>query len=187
VRGPVEAALAALAGNGAEIREARIAGIEQAPAAQFMTICAEATQEHWGLLVERGERLGPDVRVRLEIGQFLQSVDYVKAQRLRRALRDAMLAALGDADAIVSPTLGVPVPDWEAKTINIDGQEIAVHPAVTRLTLPFNLTGLPAISLPCGRDRNGLPVGLQLAGRPGSEAALLRLARLCERLIAATP
>jgi aspartyl-tRNA(Asn)/glutamyl-tRNA(Gln) amidotransferase subunit A len=70
-------------------------------------------------------------------------------------------------------------------TVEIAGSRLPIHPALTRCTLPFNLTGMPAVSVPCGRTRSGLPVALQLAGASGDDAKLLAAAARVEQILAA--
>lgn len=179
----VAAAITLTADDGAMVTRADIAGAELAPSIQFVTICCEATQEHWTLLKTRGERLGPDVRTRLEIGQFLFGIDYVKAQRLRCALRNTFLSALDGADVMALPTLRTTAPRAGAAQVNVDGVDMPLHTAMIGLTLLFNLAGLPAITLPCGNDPQGLPIGLQLVAGPGQDLHLLAIARRCETLL----
>jgi aspartyl-tRNA(Asn)/glutamyl-tRNA(Gln) amidotransferase subunit A len=181
VRTHIDGVLAQLAGAGAGIEERWVEGIEYAPATQFITLCTEGCQANWELLTERPEGMAPDVRLRLEVGQFIAAVDYVKAQRLRRWLRDNLVEALKGADALVLPTLPVSIPKQGTTLLQIGGRSLPVPAALTRLTSPFNFSGLPAVSIPCGRDANGLPVGLQIVGRPGADASVLAVARWCEQ------
>jgi aspartyl-tRNA(Asn)/glutamyl-tRNA(Gln) amidotransferase subunit A len=183
VRDRIDAAIAQLAAAGAQVDERTIEGIDLAPAVQFVTLCTEACQANWELLTARPDGIAPDVRLRLEVGQFIGGIDYVKAQRLRRGLRDRLLAALGDAHVMITPALSVRVPASGVSTIDIGGRVMPVPSALTRLSSPFNLTGLPAISLPAGTDDSGLPVNLQLVGRPGADATVLAVARWCERVL----
>jgi aspartyl-tRNA(Asn)/glutamyl-tRNA(Gln) amidotransferase subunit A len=185
VRVRVEAVLARLSAAGARIDERWVEGIEYGPATQFVTLCTEACQANWELLTQRPEGLAPDVRLRLEVGQFIAGVDYVKAQRLRRWLRENMLHALGKADAFVLPTLPVSIPRAGTATIELAGRVLPVPAALTRLTSPFNFSGLPAVSIPCGRDTLDAPVGLQIVGRPGADATVLAVARWCEAVLTA--
>jgi aspartyl-tRNA(Asn)/glutamyl-tRNA(Gln) amidotransferase subunit A len=181
----IDNVLSRLTAAGAALSTRKVEGAEQVPTAQFITIATEACQANWDLLVQRPEGISPDVRLRLEIGQFIGGVDYVKAQRLRRVLREAMIAALKDADVFVLPSMPVSLPKAGTTMLEFAGRVLPVPAAVTRLTSPFNFSGLPAISLPCGTDRNGLPVGLQLVGRPGADATVLAAARWCEQALAA--
>jgi aspartyl-tRNA(Asn)/glutamyl-tRNA(Gln) amidotransferase subunit A len=176
----IDAALQALDAAGATLEGRRIDGMEYAPATQFVTLCSEACQANWELITQHAEGISPDIRLRFEIGQFIGAVDYIKAQRLRRWLRENMIDALNDADALVLPTLPVSIPKQGVTTLEFAGRTLPVPAAFTRLTSPFNFSGMPAVSIPCGRDRNGLPVGLQLVGRPGADATVLAAARWCE-------
>jgi aspartyl-tRNA(Asn)/glutamyl-tRNA(Gln) amidotransferase subunit A len=180
VRSRVDAALRALDAAGATLEGRRIEGMEYAPATQFVTICSEACQANWELITRHADGISPDIRLRFEIGQFIGAIDYIKAQRLRRWLRENMIDALNDADAMVLPTLPVSIPKQGVATLEFAGRVLPVPTAFTRLTSPFNFSGMPAVSIPCGRDRHGLPVGLQLVGRPGADATVLAAARWCE-------
>lgn len=183
VREAAEAAIGRLSAAGAQVDECAIEGIEHSPAVQFITLCTEACQANWELLTTRPDGLAPDVRLRLELGQFIGGIDYVKAQRMRRWLRDNMLAALGAAHVLITPVLSVRVPKAGQSTIEIGGRALPIPSALTRFSSPFNLAGLPAISIPAGKDDGGLPMSLQLAGRPGADATVLGVARWCERVL----
>ena len=105
--------------------------------------------------------LGLDIRVRLEIGQFFSAVDYVKAQRLRALLRSSMIAAMADADAIITPTIAPLVPEIGSAGNSIQGS--APHSRESaHFSAPYNATGMPAITIPCAIDSRGAPIGLQM-------------------------
>jgi len=180
----VNAALNTISSAGGDIEERSIEGIEYAPSAQFLTICTEACQANWDLLSQHGESISPDVRLRLEVGQFIAGIDYVKAQRMRRWLRDNMLLALGSAHVLVTPAMPVQIPVQNATTLEFAGRKLPIPAAVTRFSGPFNSAGLPAVSIPVGKDDNGAPVGLQLVGRPGADATVLAVARWVEGVVA---
>ena len=181
----VDRAAEQLGQSGARIDAIDIPAMGLAPGAQFVTLCSEATQANWETLRTGADKLGADVRLRLEIGQFFLGMDYVKAQRIRRDLLDACVAALGDADVLITPTLPCVAPPAGAATHEIAGRIVPVAARLTRFTGPFNLTGLPALSLVCGTDDAGLPVGLQIVGRPGADAIVLSVARWIEEMLAA--
>ncbi len=183
IRSRIEAVLKQLGSAGATLEERRIDGMQYAPAAQFVTICTEGCHANWKLLTERAEGISPEVRVRLEIGQFIAAIDYVKAQRLRRELRENMIGALKDADVFVLPTLPLSLPKGGSSTITFAGRKMPLPGAVTRLTAPFNFSGLPAISIPCGKDNKGLPVSLQLVGRPGADSTVMAVAKWAEGVL----
>jgi aspartyl-tRNA(Asn)/glutamyl-tRNA(Gln) amidotransferase subunit A len=171
-------------GRGATVTEVDVVDMHLAPGAQFLTQGAEATQANWDIFAEVGDRLGEDVRVRLAVGQFLLATDYVKAQRVRRHLRDACVRAIGEADVLVTPTLPCVPPPVGQSMLTVEGRTFPTPALLTRLTSPFNLTGLPALAIPCGSDAEGLPVSLQLVGRPGEDGRVLAAGCWIEQLLA---
>ena len=179
----VENALSAFRKAGAPVGEVDVPGIELAPGIQLITLNSEASQAHWHLLEKSGDKLGDDVRVRLEIGQFYLAVDYVKAQRLRAQVRQSMFASFGDADVMIVPAMPVLPPKSGTATIRLGGKNQHVAPTLTRFTSPINFCGFPALSMPCGQSKSGLPVNIQIVGRPGADASVLSTARWCERVL----
>lgn len=184
VRVAVDAALKKLESAGARIAPTDIPGIELSPGIQLITINCEAAQSNAHLLKAHGDKLGEDVRVRLEIGQFYLAVDYIKAQQLRKQVRDAMIGAFADADVMLIPAMPVLPPKSGTSTVEIGGRPLHIAPLLTRFTSPINFCGLPAISLPCGRAGNGAPVSVQIVGRPGADARVLQAAKWCEGVFA---
>jgi Asp-tRNA(Asn)/Glu-tRNA(Gln) amidotransferase A subunit family amidase len=180
VRAALDAAEAALAKDGASCGPANVAGMELAAAIQFMTICPEASEVHAERLAARGPQLGEDVRVRLEIGNFLPGHWYVKAQRMRRELVERIDSLLRDADFLICATMRAPAQRVGASRVEIGGKDYALHTAVTQLTMPFNLSGLPAITIPWSRNADGVPIGLQLVGRRGADWQVLGAAERLE-------
>ncbi len=122
-----------------------------------------------------------EVRRNLEIGELFGAVDYVHAQRVRADLRRRWLAAMDAArvDVLLSPTVIVAAPPATPENTNA-----ALGGTLLHNTYPFNLCGFPALSVPCGFSPDGLPIGLQIIGRPDDEAAVLRLGHAYEE---ATP
>ena len=144
----------------------------------YTLIAAEARAYHARWWPERAEDYGADVRGKLEAAARLSADDYVQAQRVRALIVEALAAALEDVDAIVTPTAPLTPQLVGQKEVDFGGQR---RPATgggvfTRLTAPFNLSGGPAISVPCGRTSGGLPTGLQIASAPGRDELVLRLA-----------
>jgi aspartyl-tRNA(Asn)/glutamyl-tRNA(Gln) amidotransferase subunit A len=175
VRRAVETAAAALAGLGARVEEVRLPRISHAAAAVFAIISAEAVSYHEPYLRTRSAEYGEDVRTRLLAGQFVLASQYLKAQRARQVLRGDLDGLFRTMDALLSPTTPVPAPTLETRQTSQDGVTEDVRATLTRCTRPINLTGHPALSLPCGLTAAGLPIGLQLVGRPFEEGTLLRL------------
>jgi Asp-tRNA(Asn)/Glu-tRNA(Gln) amidotransferase A subunit family amidase len=181
VRRAVDEAMAAMAHDGASCIEHSFEGMELAPAIQFNTICPEAAAVHADLLDAHGADYGEDVRVRLEIGHFLPGHWYVKAQRMRRELVDRIDAAFQQADILVCATMRAPAPVVGANKVAIGGREFVQHTAVTQLTLPWNLAGLPAVSIPWTRSKDGVPICVQVVAPRGEDWQALAAAERLER------
>ena len=122
-----------------------------------------------------------DVRLLVEMGRLVTGPDYLKAEQLRAALIAEITKVFADIDIILGPTSPLtawPIGEW---MVRVGAEDESVLAASWRLTYPWNLAGLPAISVPCGFDRQGLPIGLQLAGRPFDELTIIRAADFYER------
>jgi aspartyl-tRNA(Asn)/glutamyl-tRNA(Gln) amidotransferase subunit A len=165
---------------GASIRDVRIARTDDIAKTYINVALTEAFAYHARTLESHSDSYSSGVRERLEMGRNIPADAYIEAQRVRGTLRDEVDAALMHCDALVLPTLPIPAPKIGADTVDIDGVEQMVRPIMLRLTQLFNLTGHPAISLPCGETKDGLPCGLQLVGRRQGTVELLRLALSCE-------
>jgi aspartyl-tRNA(Asn)/glutamyl-tRNA(Gln) amidotransferase subunit A len=128
----------------------------------------------------RSEGFGPEVKRRILLGTYALAAGYydayyLKAQKVRTLVRREFEEALGQVDALISPTSPVPAFKLGEKSDPLSMYLMDV------LTIPASLAGLPALSLPCGFTRAGLPIGLQLIGRPFAEATVLQLGRAFER------
>jgi len=183
VRERFEQALDRLRDAGAVIDDTEIAATELI-APVYMTIgCADAAAYHAPTLDEMPERYSAPVRLRLEAGRYLLAEDYSRALTGRDVLRDGVDRALGYYDALAMPTLPIPAPLLGAQSISLGGKPEPVRNLMLRQTQLFNLSGHPAISLPCGVTSLGLPCGIQLVGRRHSTEALIQVALACERAI----
>ncbi len=151
-------------------------------AAQFVILHAEAAAFHRERLRQRPDDLGQDVRLRLQIGEFLMAVDYVQGQRLRRQVANGFLDLFDQIDVLMLPALPVVAPALGTRLIAMGGRVEPVHRALTRYTAPFNQSGLPALVMPIGSDGLGLPLGIQIAGRPFGELDILRVGIVLEAL-----
>ena len=123
----------------------------------------------------------PPVRQRIELARYVLAEDYVRAQEVREALRREVDAALEGCQALMLPTLPIPAPVIGQPSVEIGGAKHPIRALMLRLTQLFNLTGHPAISLPCGTTSTGLPCGLQLVGKIGATDALVAVAAEVER------
>jgi aspartyl-tRNA(Asn)/glutamyl-tRNA(Gln) amidotransferase subunit A len=114
------------------------------------------------------------------MGRYVLAEDYVRAMSGREVLRREVDGALTGHDALMLPTLPIPAPLLGADSVIVDGAAHPVRGLTLRLTPLFNITGHPAISIPCGATSEGLPCGLQLVGRRLQTEALLAVALACE-------
>ena len=178
----VEDAIADLAKAGAQVREVNIPLLEYGLGAIFAIELTSSTAYHdASLRAGRVQHYQPDVRTLVEMGRLVTGPDYLKAEQYRSALMEAYRKVFEQVDVVIGPT--TPITAWKRGewTVQVAGKPESVLAASWRFTYPYNLTGLPAISVPCGFDRDGLPIGLQIAGRPFDEASVLRIAHAYER------
>lgn len=178
----VEQAIADLARAGATVHEVRIPLLEYGLGAIFAIELASSTAYHDRSLREgRARHFQPDVRALVEMGRLVTGADYLKAEQYRAALMVEFRRLFASLDVVVGPT--TPITAWKRGewTVPVAGREESVLAASWRLTYPFNLTGLPAISIPCGFDRDGLPIGLQIAAAPFREPLVLQVAHAYEQ------
>lgn len=142
-------------------------------------VYSEATALHAHWLRSRPERYTPQVRLRANTGLGIPAPVYLEALQWRPMLLERVVdEVFGRCDALLTPTLPIPVPTREATDVGAGEALWAILSRLVRCTAPFNYLGLPALTLPVGRDRRGLPIGAQLVGRPFSEATLLQIAAL---------
>jgi aspartyl-tRNA(Asn)/glutamyl-tRNA(Gln) amidotransferase subunit A len=184
VRAAWRAALLVLQEEGAELVDVEV----QRPTMDtFRTIeMPEASLAHMerGWLTERLDDYSEITRSRLLQGQTIPAVDYLRAQQQRRAFSSNLRSIMQGFNALVLPTIPMPaiLIEQAGTEILIDDVTENATVALLRLTMPFNLAGLPAISLPCGFSAGGLPIGLQIAGKPFEESMILRIAHAYQQL-----
>lgn len=177
----VARAVDVLQAGGAEIVPITIPHDDRFKAVEWTIMLAEASAYHRTSMRDSYELYTEDVRAFLEVGETILATDYIDAHRHRHQIKDDWKALLSDIDVVVTPTTPVPaVPADELICSWPDGMQEHATEAYTRLCIPANITGLPAISIPCGTDEDGLPVGLQLIGRAFEETTILRAAHYFE-------
>jgi aspartyl-tRNA(Asn)/glutamyl-tRNA(Gln) amidotransferase subunit A len=182
LREKVEDALKALQGLGASVRDVSLDTAKLAAGASFAVLSPEAYAYHEGWLKSRAGEYGEDVRERLRVGAFVSAADYLKGQRVRALIRDDVDAALATLDVLVCATSPVAATAVGQSEAEVNGEKVPVRPSLIRFTRIFNLSGHPAASIPCGFTAAGLPVGLQIIGRPFDEATVLRVADAYQRV-----
>ncbi|HEY1087107.1 MAG TPA: amidase, partial [Archangium sp.] len=126
---------------------------------------------------------GLDSRTNLAIGRHFTGTDYVHALRHRHAMTRHWLEVMKGCDVVATPTTAITAPAIPEATLPDGESNLPVVDALMRFIRIANLTGFPALSVPAGFDRNGLPVGVHLMGRPWEENLLLRLGRIIERSV----
>jgi aspartyl-tRNA(Asn)/glutamyl-tRNA(Gln) amidotransferase subunit A len=171
----VRAAIETLARAGADVREIRWPRAAEYAKAASAILGVEARAYHEGAFPGRAAEYGPLIRARLASQGDVDADTYARSMRLLLEAR----AGAADRDLDGVDVLAMPTVPTRAWTIE-QAKEIGRPSEWTRITRIFDLTGQPAISLPCGMDPDGLPIGLQLGGRMWDEATVLRAARAYE-------
>ena len=183
VRARFDEATAALRSAGATLTDVSIPHASMTPAVYVHIHSSEGATFHARTLDSEPDRYTPVVRMRLELGRYVLAQDYLRAMEGRELLRREVDEAFEDCDALVLPTLPIPAPPVGAETMMIGDRPEPVRALMLRLTQLFNVTGHPAISIPCGVTSDGLPVGLQLVGHRNQTQALLSVALVVEQSV----
>jgi aspartyl-tRNA(Asn)/glutamyl-tRNA(Gln) amidotransferase subunit A len=175
-----ESACARVSEAGAALDTASIAHAGDIGPVYLHIALSEAAAFHARTLESRADDYTPAVRQRLEMGRYILAEDYVRALRGRDVLRQEVNAALAGCDALLLPTVPVPATRLGATTMKVGTGEESVRNVTLRLTQLFNITGHPAITIPCGQTLEGLPIGAQLVGQQGRTGVLLDIAEALE-------
>jgi aspartyl-tRNA(Asn)/glutamyl-tRNA(Gln) amidotransferase subunit A len=170
------AALKTLEGLGASLVDVEIPSVQRADAIWLAIAGPEAAAFHRRNLEERPGDFSEQVRLRLQLGSQLRAVDYLGGLESQRQLRAEVEKQYAKIDVLVTPTTAFTASKIEDE-LAASAREVHLH----RFTCPFNLTGHPAVSLPCGFDGQGLPVGLQIVGQRFDEETVLRVAHAYEQ------
>ena len=177
----VQVAISKLESLGAVLKEVDIPYADQIMGVEFGLCMPEASAYHRGMLRERADLYGEDVRVFLEAGELISATDYITALRVRQQMKDAWQKLYTEVDAVIAPSVAAPATRRDQEVIDWgDGNEEPVTPAFVRLSAPANVTGLPSVAVPCGFSSSGLPLSFQVIGRPFGEARILRIAQAYE-------
>jgi aspartyl-tRNA(Asn)/glutamyl-tRNA(Gln) amidotransferase subunit A len=166
----------------AEVREVTVPDAITLFPVFWTLITAEASAYHEETMRTKAALYQPDVRALLEEGQRVKAADYVKAQRVRAYLKEEWKALFTDIDVLVTPTTPTTAPlvgqdhvTWHESTEDVTAM-------LVRLASAANVTGQPALSVPCGRGAGALPVGIQVTGRPFAEDVILRVGQVLEQV-----
>jgi len=176
VEAAVRAAIDVLRVMGARLREVDVPLAKEITEAHLTMMMAEAAACHRVRLRDQPDRYTDKVRANFMLGLGVPAVDYLAAQRTRRAVIAGWLQAFTGIDALIAPTSSAPAAAVDAETITFpDGSEEALVPAYSRCAFPADFTGFPSLSVPCGFTGDGLPIGMQIIGRPFSDTTVLHI------------
>jgi aspartyl-tRNA(Asn)/glutamyl-tRNA(Gln) amidotransferase subunit A len=177
-----EQAVRTLEAAGATIRAVDVPDVALSPDVVKVVCGVEAAAWHARQTGMDPDRFGPDVQDALAAGAAYSGVDYLEALRARDAVSAGMTAMFDSGiDLLVSATIPMTAPTYGATEVLFGGQRTPILWAINALTVPANVTGMPALTVPAGFGANGLPVGLQLMGRPGCDPTVLGAGRAFEQ------
>jgi aspartyl-tRNA(Asn)/glutamyl-tRNA(Gln) amidotransferase subunit A len=159
---------------GARVTQVKVPDIDALNDVGRIILLAEASALYQPYFSRR-EDFGADVLALLDQGRLVPATDYVNAQRIRKMLLGEFSALFSTIDCLLTPTTPITAPLIGQKQVEIDGEVLDTRLTTTRLVRGINVLGFPALSMPCGNSAQGLPIGLQLIGRPFEEYLLLAL------------
>ncbi|HEV2289440.1 MAG TPA: amidase [Candidatus Acidoferrales bacterium] len=179
----IEEAMKVFKELGARIEEVSVPHAKESGEPSTQIALAEALEYHesQGYFPAHATEYGEDVRKRLEMGSAVRAVDYLMGQQAREKLREDFRAAFERVDAIVAPATPIAAPRIGEESVKVNGESQSVRGLLVGVSRPANFTGFPAISVPCGFTRSGLPIGMSLHGPEWGEAKLLSIAAAYER------
>jgi aspartyl-tRNA(Asn)/glutamyl-tRNA(Gln) amidotransferase subunit A len=168
---------------GAVLSDRSVPHADDMAAIYLHLVFGDAAEYHTRTLASRPHDYTAPVRLRLEMARYVLAEDYIRALRGRALIAREIDRALEGVDVLALPSLAVPAPPLGAATMPVKGGTEAVRTIMLRCTQPFNLSGHPAISIPCGRTRDGMPIGIQLVGHKGRTPALVQAALAIEDVL----
>jgi aspartyl-tRNA(Asn)/glutamyl-tRNA(Gln) amidotransferase subunit A len=174
--------VAVLKREGATIVPVELPDQRQLTAAAQLIVAVEAAAFHKRWLIEREQDYGPQVLMRLHNALAIPGVTYLEALRWRGPALSAHMTATAGVDAVIAPVAPIPAPTLAESDVGNSPDAESVIQRLTRFTRPINYLGLPALAIPSGFTRSGLPVGMQLIGRSFDEATLLRIGAAFQRV-----
>lgn len=185
VEAAVQTAILTMAGRKAHIVEITVPDMEALRAAAVTCLLVEAAMEMRPYFDRRAD-LGADVLALLDQGKGISGMDYIAAHRTRRRIARQFAKLFDHVDCIFTPTTPITAPKIGEITVEVGGAKEEVRAAATRFTRGLNALGVPAISLPCGFTRAGLPIGLQIIAAAEQEDLLLHVAAATEDALGLT-
>ncbi len=168
---------------GATVVDIEIPDLDLVRLAHLVTIASEMAIAREAHFAAEWSEYGPDISLNMAMVESLSSADYVQAQRVRTRITRTLQDLFGRVDGIVTPTTGITAKVISPAALGSGESNLGLLESIMRYVLLANLTGVPAISVPVGQDREGMPVGLHIMGRPWEEAGLLRMAHALEGVV----
>jgi Asp-tRNA(Asn)/Glu-tRNA(Gln) amidotransferase A subunit family amidase len=165
---------------GAKVVPVEISDLDGVLDCMLAIAMSEAAAFHQAAVRKTPELFGDETRLLLEAGELMPATTYINAQRARVAVKAAFRKALRDVDVLVTPTQPSTALKIGQSVSRIGAREESVFGVSARFCAPFNITGLPAASIPCGMSSEKMPIGLQIIGKPFDEAAVLKVAHAYE-------
>jgi aspartyl-tRNA(Asn)/glutamyl-tRNA(Gln) amidotransferase subunit A len=178
-------ACSSLSQAGAIIEQVSIPELNVIDGSIMSIIAPEASTVHYQWIKQRSEDYTPQTRQQIELGYAIPGVVYLRMQQFRHHLAGRFMEVFNQIDAILSPTSPWVATHEDTWFIGDDGHFDHAQVGLDRQTTPYNLVGIPALSIPCGFNPEGLPIGLQIATRPGADALALGIGAAIERVISA--
>jgi aspartyl-tRNA(Asn)/glutamyl-tRNA(Gln) amidotransferase subunit A len=182
VRAAVEASAKQLEQAGAVVDEVNLTQVVHVGTASAAIVASEALAYHAAWMRSRPQDYQPDVRERLRIGAFVSGAHYVRSQQIRALVTREVDEALARRDVLLAPATPLVAPVLGERETTLGDGPSDVRAALLRCTRPFNFSGHPACAAPCGFTAGGLPIGLQIVGRPFDEATVLRVVDAYQRI-----
>jgi aspartyl-tRNA(Asn)/glutamyl-tRNA(Gln) amidotransferase subunit A len=182
VRAAVEASAKQLEQAGAVVDEVNLTQVMHVATGSAAIVASEALAYHAPWMRSRPQDYQPDVRERLRLGAFVNGAHYVRAQQIRALVTREVDEALARRDVLLAPATPLVAPVLGEREAALGDGPSDVRAALLRCTRPFNFSGHPACAAPCGFNAGGLPIGLQIVGRPFDEATVLRVVDAYQRM-----
>jgi aspartyl-tRNA(Asn)/glutamyl-tRNA(Gln) amidotransferase subunit A len=182
VRAAVEASAKQLEQAGAVVDEVNLTQVMHVATGSAVIVASEALAYHAPWMRSRPQDYQPDVRERLRLGVFVNGAHYVRAQQIRALVAREVDEALARRDVLLAPATPLVAPVLGEREAALGDGPSDVRAALLRCTRPFNFSGHPACAAPCGFTPGGLPIGLQIVGRPFDETTVLRVVDAYQRM-----
>ena len=177
----VKKAISAFKELGATVKFIKIPYLDVVPDVSTIIMSAEAALAHKDRLAVHPDGYKPDVKARLELGMSYSAIDYIKALQDREKIINTWEDALFHVDVVVTPTLTITAFKIGSTSVFTRGKEEPARKMCVRHTRLANMTGSPALTVPCGLTSDGLPVGVMIMGRNHDDLTVMKIGYAYEK------